>query len=174
MHPMSSRRWKIIGSLLALVVVLDQLTKWWALTTLEPYVAPRDDRFFQFRLVYNSGTAFSMGAGNSVLIVLLVVVICLALLWYATKVHTTFALVAIGVLLGGACGNLIDRLTRGSGSLNGKVVDFIDIKYWAVFNVADIAVTCGAICLALSGFIAGASPVEDNNADAPSPANEMS
>ena len=61
--------------------------------------------------------------------------------------------VALGMIVGGASGNVADRLLRGdSGFLQGSVVDFIDLQWWPVFNVADIGVVCGAILLSIATF----------------------
>ena len=66
------------------------------------------------------------------------------------------ARVSAGLLIGGALGNLVDRVFRGDGWLHGAVVDFIDVQWWPIFNVADIGVTCGAVLFALSSlFVAG-------------------
>jgi signal peptidase II len=64
------------------------------------------------------------------------------------KQNSLFTLVATGCIIGGATGNVLDRVFRGSGFMSGAVVDFIDLRWWPVFNVADIGIVCGAIALA--------------------------
>jgi signal peptidase II len=62
------------------------------------------------------------------------------------------ASVAAGLVLGGAIGNLVDRVFRSPGFLSGAVIDFIDLRWWPVFNLADAAITCGCLLLLFSGL----------------------
>jgi signal peptidase II len=72
------------------------------------------------------------------------------MLWMGRTVDTKAGAVALGLVLGGALGNIVDRLLRtGDGFLGGAVVDFIDAQWWPVFNVADIAISCGGVLLLL-------------------------
>lgn len=138
----------------ALVVLLDQLTKYWALTYLTPYEAKPIFSMLSWTLVFNSGSAFSFLAESgrwhtwffmsfSVLISL-VLVVWIARLNAARLFQQAFAL---ALILGGAVGNLIDRMRIG------YVVDFIDVFYqsyhWPVFNIADSAICVGAVLLAI-------------------------
>jgi signal peptidase II len=68
------------------------------------------------------------------------------MLWFARRVTSATLAVALGLVLGGAVGNLADRLVRGNG---GAVIDFIDFQWWPVFNLADVAISCGAVLLVL-------------------------
>jgi signal peptidase II len=147
---MKSRPAIVAGTALA-TVVLDQLTKWWARSTL-------DDRTIdlvwtlRLNLVLNRGAAFGLGSRYAPLVALLATVVLLVLLRTSRTLHRVPALIAIGLVLGGAVGNLLDRLFRdGHGFLGGAVVDFVDLQWWPVFNVADAAIVCGAVVLALSG-----------------------
>jgi signal peptidase II len=77
---------------------------------------------------------------------------------------------ALGLVLGGALGNLADRLSRGEGMFSGQVVDFIDLQIWPVFNLADTAIVVGAVMLAVGSFAGGRdspdpSTVDDGVAD---------
>ena len=63
------------------------------------------------------------------------------------------SLVAVGMVMGGAAGNVADRLFRGRGWLHGSVVDFIDLRWWPVFNVADIGVTVGGVLLVIGSLL---------------------
>jgi signal peptidase II len=102
----------------------------------------------QFDLAYNSGASFSMGTGMGPWIAIGVVGVVAFLVWSARSVSSRMAAVAMGMIVGGALGNLGDRMFRGDiGFLHGSVVDFIDFQWWPVFNVADIGVVCGAILL---------------------------
>jgi signal peptidase II len=92
--------------------------------------------------VRNSGVAFGAFSGGGAIVVVLVVVALVALLLYfATHVHQPLVWLPTGLLLGGAIGNIVDRITRG------EVTDFIKVPHWPAFNVADIAVTFGVLAL---------------------------
>jgi signal peptidase II len=134
----------------AAVIVLDHATKWWAQRTL-------DDRDIELvwklrlHLVHNSGAAFGFGSRFAPLFALAALAVVLVLFSNGGAVATVPAQLAVGLVLGGAVGNLLDRLFRdGHGFLGGQVVDFIDIQVWPVWNVADMAISVGAVLLALS------------------------
>ncbi|HEX2382281.1 MAG TPA: signal peptidase II [Acidimicrobiales bacterium] len=131
----------------ALVVVLDQLTKWWALRALDD----RDiDLFWTLRLhlVENSGAAFSLAGGRGGLVALLAIAVVIALIAFGRAIDTKVGAVALGLVLGGAAGNILDRVFRdGNGFLGGAVIDFVDLQWWPVFNVADAAVTIGGLII---------------------------
>ena len=148
--------WMLLAA--ALVVGLDQLTK--ALVVGSVEVGERREvlPFLDLVHVENDGVAFGFLGESSQGIVLAVTFAALALVvgWFAFNRDRPLAWLAVGLLAGGALGNLIDRLAR-----NG-VVDFIDFPAWPSFNVADIAITLGAATLAL---IALAGPEAANEAD---------
>ncbi|MFI7676873.1 signal peptidase II [Actinophytocola sp. NPDC049390] len=142
----SARRVPLAFGVAAAVVVVDQVTKFWAeraLTGREPIPVIGD--FIQFRLLYNPGAAFSMGANATWLFTIIAAVAAGWLLWYVTRPHTVSQVVAFSLLLGGAVTHLGDRLFRDPGFARGHVVDFIDYNGWFVGNVADIALTLGAV-----------------------------
>ena len=142
----SRRTTSIVLGTAAAVLVIDQLTKAWAQRSLDD--GPIHIIWtLDLRLVINTGAAFSSGQGMGWLIGLLALGVVLVLLRYRSRPSTPFAAVALGAVLGGALGNLADRLFRGDGWLQGGVIDFIDLNWWPVFNVADIAVTLGVIGL---------------------------
>jgi signal peptidase II len=134
----------------ALVVALDHLTKWLALREL----TVRDVHVLgslRLHLVYNNGTAFGLGSKLSPFIALVAVAIVVALLGAGRRITGLAPTVAVAAIVGGAVGNLLDRVLRdGSGFLGGPVVDFVDLQWWPVFNVADMAITVGAVVLALT------------------------
>jgi signal peptidase II len=129
------------------VLAIDQLTKWWAVETLDTRTI---DIVWTLRLhlTINYGSAFSVAPGRGAVISVLALVVVAILLRsgrYATKPAMA---AAIGLVSGGALGNLIDRAFRaGDGLLGGGVVDFIDLQWWPVFNVADTAIVVGALML---------------------------
>jgi signal peptidase II len=135
----------VTGVVAALALAADQITKSVALTELRNgpvhVVGP-----FSFELTYNTGVAFSIGVGLTLPIVLIALVVVGGLVAFARHVPSLPAAVAIGLVLGGALGNLADRLFRGHG---GAVVDFISSTFWPTFNVADSCIVCGGILFAL-------------------------
>jgi len=94
---------------------------------------------FRLELTYNSGMAFSLFSGLTVPIVALVVVLLAVLGRFARRLASRPAAVGVGMVLGGALGNLVDRLARP----HGAVVDFIYSGFWPTFNLADAAIVCG-------------------------------
>jgi signal peptidase II len=141
--------------LMALVtIVLDLITKLIAEATLlrTPGVSVFGD-WFQLRLVYNPGAAFGLHVGPYsrwiFFVVALVAVVVLARMSRGSPAADRFRQFALGLVAGGAAGNLIDRLRSARG-----VVDFLDVGIgalrWPTFNLADVAVSCGAIALAIS------------------------
>lgn len=134
-------------------VVLDQLTKHWALQELSDGDEIHLFWTLQFNLAYNSGMAFSRGRGLGPVIGVVAVVVVVVLVVGASRIESLLARVAAGMLLGGAIGNLLDRLFREDAWLRGRVIDFIDPQWFPIFNVADIGVTVGAILFIVSSFL---------------------
>jgi signal peptidase II len=139
----------LVIAIAALIVAADQLTKSWAVNAL----ASRDIDLFwtlRFHLVSNSGAAFSLAGGRGGLIAIVAIAVVIALIAVGRAVDTKIGAVALGLVLGGALGNLLDRIFReGNGFLGGRVVDFVDPQWWPVFNVADAALTIGGILIVL-------------------------
>jgi signal peptidase II len=108
-------------------------------------------------LVFNNGMAFSRGTGWGPVIGVVAVIVALLLVRASTKTASRFAQVAFGLVVGGAIGNVVDRLFRDEGWMRGAVVDFIDLQWWPVFNIADIGVTVGAVMLIVHSITADQS-----------------
>jgi signal peptidase II len=145
------RRAAILG-LAAIVVVVDQVTKTFA---LHHYSAAPKHVIWTLRLyvTFNSGAAFGLGQGSTAVLVggaIVLVVILLGLGRRASRNASLTTSVAMGLLLGGAVGNLVDRLIRHH---NRSVIDFIDLRWWPVFNVADASITVGAVLLVVAGLL---------------------
>jgi len=141
----------------AIVLALDQLTKWWALERLSPPDGSID-LFWTLRLslTFNSGMAFSQGRGFGPVIGAIALIVVVVLVISAGRGASTLGAVAIGMVVGGAAGNLCDRLFRSdSGFLQGKVIDFIDLQWWPVFNLADAAVVIGGVLLVVAAWRSG-------------------
>jgi len=149
---------------------VDQLTKQLAEARLSPGV--RVDvlgELFGFRLFYNSGAAFSLGTGITPVLTVFACLAVLAMLVALARTWSTSWAVSVGVLLGGASGNLVDRLTRAPGVGRGEVVDFFELPNFPIFNVADMAVVSGAVLivlLSLRDVPFAATPVDDTPAAA--------
>lgn len=145
--PLWARRLRGPLLIAAVVVAADQVTKHWALNAL----ADRDIDVvgsLRFNLAFNTGMAFSSGEGLGPWIaVLAVAVVGFLVRTVAREGATRPQALAVGLLTGGAIGNLADRLLRGEGWLRGAVVDFIDVQWWPIFNIADCAIVVGAVTL---------------------------
>jgi signal peptidase II len=136
----------------ALWLVADQATKTWAEWALAD--GPIDLVWtLRLRLVTNTGASFSIGDGFGPLIGVVALVVVAGLLWTGRSVSDRTGAVGLGLVLGGALGNILDRAVRSTdGFLGGGVIDFIDVQWWPVFNVADIGVVVGAVLLLVSGI----------------------
>lgn len=150
-----------LGALRGLVVAialtgygLDQFTKHVALTRLDPNNPPSYlGGLVKFVLIRNPGAAFSLGSGATIVISIVACVAFLAVaLLVAPRVRRWSTAVLTGLALAGIAGNLTDRLFRAPGVLRGHVVDFISFPHFAIFNVADICITCTAILLVITSF----------------------
>ena len=150
----------LVGGALA---VADQLTKNWAEANLHELVPqPFLGEFLQLTLLYNSGAAWGMGSGITPVVTCLQVAIVIGVIVFAVRaVRSPWYTLALGLVLGGALGNIHDRLLRPPGPFHGEVVDFLELPHWPVFNVADMAVVGGALLIVLLGVIGhAADPAE--------------
>lgn len=132
--------------MIVLIVAFDQFTKYLATAKLKGSTPVRFiPNFIQFRYAENTGMAFSMLSGARWIFVILTLAVCIAALWYmySNKCKSLWLYWSMGVVVSGGIGNLIDRI------LHAFVVDFIEPIFvnFAVFNIADCAVTCGAVVL---------------------------
>ncbi len=136
----------------AVIVAADQLTKWWAAATLPGRPIVLIDGFLDLRYVTNSGMSFSMLQGAGSVVALLVIAVIVFIVMIAHRVESKGEAIALGLVLGGATGNLLDRIFRGDGWFDGAVVDFVDFSFFPAFNVADSAITIGAGLVLLFAF----------------------
>jgi len=145
------------------VVVIDQLTKHWAVTSLG---TDREIELFwtlQLNLGFNNGMAFGQGQGLGPVIAVVATVVIVYLLVTLRSESTPMSTIGIGLLIGGAAGNLIDRLFRSDdGFLGGAVVDFIDFQWFPIFNVADMAINVGAGLLILNSILSARAQHDDH------------
>ena len=144
--PRRSRPLAALFAVLAVVVlVADQLTKVWALQNLSvgqwrPFIGDA----IQLTLVFNPGAALSFGTGMTWALTIVAAAVTIVVVRSARKLGSRSWAIALGLLLGGALGNLYDRFFRDPGFARGHVVDFIDYFGWFVGNVADIAIVVAA------------------------------
>ena len=133
-----------LGAVALVVLGLDQLAKFAVESNMtrgesSTVLGPLD-----LTLTYNDGIAFGIASGAGPLVIVLALVALVALGWFVASAPPGWpTAVAGGLILGGALGNLLDRLTRG------EVVDFVSIPAWPAFNLADVAITAGVLALAL-------------------------
>ncbi|HVF06785.1 MAG TPA: signal peptidase II [Frankiaceae bacterium] len=138
-----------LASAAALVLAADVATKVWAVERLSGREIDTLGGLVVLHLHRNPGAAFGLAGGATVVFSLIALVIVGVIVRVARQLASRWWAVALGLLLGGASGNLLDRLLRSPGPLRGHVVDFIDLHWngrsvWPVFNVADMAIVTGA------------------------------
>ena len=134
-----------------LVYAADVISKVIVVATLTENVPVRvAGSLLQLDYLRNPGAAFSLGAdGYTVVFTLIAAAVIVAILRMARTLASGRWAVALGLLLGGALGNLTDRIARSPGPLRGWVVDFIQLPHWPVFNLADSAICCGGVLMVL-------------------------
>ena len=149
----AGRSWKwaaLFGGVGLLVLFLDQLTKALALAHLTPGEPVNViGSLLKFNLIRNSGAAFSLGAGYTPYISAVQITVAIGVVYLSRRLGSAGWAVAFGLLFGGAVGNIIDRIFREPSPFHGHVVDFLQTPHWAIFNVADMAVTSAAILLVI-------------------------
>lgn len=138
----------------AVVVVLDQLTKQWALAALEG--EPRIviiDGFLELTFTRNPGSAFSLFQGNGPILGIIALGVVGLIVFVLRDASHRLEALALGLVLGGALGNLTDRAFRGDGFLDGAVIDWVDLWWIPTFNVADAAITIGVGLLLVAAVV---------------------
>jgi signal peptidase II len=146
--PAPRRRLRLLLSVAAVVLVADLVSKVLAVKLLNPSqpVSIIGDTV-TWTLVRNSGAAFSMATGYTWMLTVIATGVVIGIVLMGRRLVSPWWAVGLGMILGGAMGNLVDRFFRSPGPLRGHVVDFLSIGWWPVFNVADPAVVGGAILL---------------------------
>lgn len=141
---------RVLVTVAALVLLLDQGTKLWALNTLEGRdQVPVIGSFLSLNLIANPGAAFSFGTGMTWVLTIVGFVIVGILVRVSLRTTSRRWLVTFALLIGGALSNLVDRMIRPPGVGRGHVVDFLDYNGWFIGNVADIAIVLGGALIAL-------------------------
>lgn len=137
----------------ALAYLLDLVTKLIVVAELENQGTIEVlGTWLQFHVVRNSGAAFGMGEALTIVFTAIAAAVVVVIFRIARKLYSTPWALALGLLLGGALGNLTDRVFRSPGPLHGAVVDFIAPAHFAVFNLADSAIVCGGVLIVVLSF----------------------
>lgn len=132
----------------AIIFALDQATKFLIVQNIPMHgswsFAPAFARLFKFTFITNTGAAFGMfpQLGGAFMIVAMVVIVAIVIFYHHLPAEKFWVRVSLGLQLGGAMGNLLDRILRG------YVVDFVDIGFWPIFNIADLSIVLGVTLLA--------------------------
>lgn len=145
--------WRAPVLLALCVVFFDQLTKHWAVTGLGTDRVIDVFWTLRWNLAFNSGMAFSRGQGFGPVIAVVATVVIVWLLATLRTESSKLSTFGMGLVIGGAAGNLVDRAFRNEAWLRGAVVDFIDFQWFPIFNIADICINVGAGSLILNSVL---------------------
>ena len=144
--PRRPRRVALLFGVAVAVFAADVITKIIVVATLTPGRQVQViGTLLTLDLVRNSGAAFSFGPGMTILFTLIAVGVIIFIVRTSRQLRSLAWAVTLGLLLGGAAGNLTDRLLRSPGVFRGEVVDWVQLPHWPVFNVADSCIVCGGI-----------------------------
>lgn len=158
--PRRTRR-GVVALVAVVVLLLDLITKIVVVATIDPYDPVKlAGGFIYLTLVRNSGAAFAFAEGYTLLFTVIACAVVVVIIRVASRLRSAPWAVALGLILGGAVGNLVDRIFRSPGPLRGAVVDWISLRQsgeqiWPVFNLADSGIVVGgviAVVLVLLGF----------------------
>ncbi|WP_333768242.1 signal peptidase II [Streptomyces sp. IBSBF 2435] len=147
------RRVLVLIGVAAVAYLLDLLSKIWVVTSLENH-APISvfGHYLRLDAIRNAGAAFGLGQGMTIVFTVIAAGVIVVIARLSRRLYSVPWAIALGLLLGGAFGNLTDRVFRAPGGFQGRVVDFIAPAHFAVFNLADSAITCGGVLIVLLSF----------------------
>ncbi|MCK9893875.1 signal peptidase II [Frankia sp. AgB32] len=170
-RPGSRRPVVVLAATAAVLLALDIVTKHIAVSTLSGRGPVRIvPGILDLELTRNSGAAFSIAGDATVILSLVALAVIAVVVFTARRLGSVGWAAVLGALLGGALGNLVDRIFRPPGPLRGHVVDFVHLHHWPIFNVADSAIVCGgvvAVILSLRGIgLDGSRYGDDTTGDA--------
>ncbi|MBQ1095721.1 signal peptidase II [Streptomyces sp. NPDC097107] len=152
-RPRGKRRIAVLFAVAAFAYALDLVSKMIVVAKLEhqePIEVVGD--WLRFVAIRNAGAAFGFGEAFTVIFTVIAAAVIVVIARLARKLYSLPWAIALGMLLGGALGNLTDRIFRAPGVFEGAVVDFIAPKHFAVFNLADSAIVCGGILIVILSF----------------------
>lgn len=153
------KRFVLLLGIAAVVLALDLITKIIAVAVLTPGESPSIlGGLVYFSLIRNPGAAFSMATGMTWVLALIAIAVVVFIIRIAGRLRSLPWAIGLGLVLGGAVGNLVDRVFRAPGFLQGHVVDFVSVfgpnaEYFPVFNVADSAITIGGITVVITALL---------------------
>ncbi|MFB7500927.1 signal peptidase II [Streptomyces sp. NPDC056161] len=152
-RPRDRRRLAVLFAVAVFAYVLDLVSKMIVVAKLEhhPPIEVIGD-WLEFNAIRNAGAAFGIGQAFTIIFTAIAAAVVVVIVRLARKLYSLPWAIALGLLLGGAFGNLTDRIFRSPGVFKGEVVDFIAPKGFAVFNLADSAIVCGGILIVLLSF----------------------
>jgi signal peptidase II len=152
--PRAPRRIALFGVVGLLVVLIDLVSKVLVVANLQPTQETRLlGGAIYLDIARNSGAAFSLGTGFTAILSVVAIAVVVVIVRTASRLQSRAWAVALGLILGGAVGNLIDRIFRAPGVFRGHVVDWISLfgpygEHWPIFNLADSGIVCGAVLAA--------------------------
>ena len=146
------RRYSVGLGIAAAVITVDLLTKRWASIEFAGNPVTIIDGFLGFTFVENPGAAFGLFRSGGSVIALAAIVISAVVLVAMAFPRPHMELAALGLVLGGAVGNLVDRVARGPGLVDGKVIDWIELWFIPTFNIADMAVNAAVVLLLIQAW----------------------
>ncbi|MEU5592186.1 signal peptidase II [Streptomyces sp. NPDC020298] len=152
-RPRGRRRIAVLFSVAAFAYALDLVSKLIVVAKLEHHASVEViGDWLEFTAIRNAGAAFSFGQAYTVIFTVIAAAVIVVIIRLARKLYSLPWAIALGLLLGGALGNLTDRIFRSPGIFQGEVIDFIAPKGFAVFNLADSAIVCGGVLIVLLSF----------------------
>ena len=152
-RPRGRRRIAVLFVVAAFAYALDLVSKMLVVARLEHHAPIKVvGDWLEFNAIRNPGAAFGFGQAFTVIFTVIAAAVIVVIIRLARKLYSTPWAIALGMLLGGALGNLTDRVFRSPGVFEGQVVDFIAPRGFAVFNLADSAIVCGGILIVLLSF----------------------
>ena len=140
------RTWRTLFSVAWFVWILDLATKIWAVSALShrPNIKVLGS-FFQLTLVRNSGAAFSFATNATIFLTIFAAFVLITIFYFSPRITSKGWAVVLGLVMGGIIGNLVDRIFREPGVLRGHVIDWMQLPYWPIFNIADSAIVIAAL-----------------------------
>lgn len=147
------RKIAVLFTVAVLAYALDLISKMIVVAKLEHHDSIEIiGDWLKFEAIRNAGAAFGFGEAFTIIFTVIAAAVIVVIARLARKLYSVPWAIALGLLLGGALGNLTDRIFRSPGVFEGAVVDFIAPKHFAVFNLADSAIVCGGILIVLLSF----------------------
>ncbi len=159
-------------SIASVVVAVDQVTKAFMVAWLDGGSRQLIDGVLQFKVTRNPGSAFSLFTSGGQVIAVVAIVISIVVVAVLPRVPLAIERVGLALVMGGAVGNLTDRIFRGEGILDGAVVDFIDFSFFPSFNVADSCITIGVALLLIAGFVVTPAREQEDPVTAGAPSDD--